>query len=59
MILLKLKKKFQSLDSLSSSSNILPNWFALVKETSFRTIGLRPYDNQLLAGFYSNSLYSY
>jgi preprotein translocase subunit SecA len=30
--------------------NLIPEWFALTQETSFRTIGLKHFDTQLLAG---------
>ena len=30
--------------------NLIPEWFPLVQEASFRTIGLRHFDTQLLAG---------
>jgi len=32
--------------------NILPEWFALTQEISYRKIGLKHFDTQLLAGFY-------
>jgi len=33
-----------------SLENILVDWFALTQEISYRTIGLRHFDTQLLAG---------
>lgn len=42
----KLKKRSQK-DSLEK---ILPEWFAMVQEISFRKIGLKHFDTQLLAG---------
>lgn len=36
----------------ASLEKILPEWFALVQEVSFRKIGLKHYDTQLLAGYY-------
>ena len=36
----------------TSLDKILPEWFALVQEVSFRKIGLKHYDTQLLAGYY-------
>lgn len=41
---LKKQSKHEDFDSF------LPEWFAIVKEISFRTIGLRHYDKQLEAG---------
>lgn len=37
---------------LKASSNILIPWFALVQEISSRSLGLRHFDTQLLAGLY-------
>jgi preprotein translocase subunit SecA len=53
----KTQKKIQEENLLGQSfqkipSNLLQKWFALVKEISFRTIGLKHFDTQLLAGFY-------
>jgi preprotein translocase subunit SecA len=44
--LTKLKKQV----GISSLESILPYWFALVQEMSFRHLGLRHFDTQLLAG---------
>lgn len=33
---------------------ILPKWFALVQEVSFREIGLKHFDTQLLGGLFLN-----
>jgi preprotein translocase subunit SecA len=33
-------------------NNILPEWFALVQEVSFRQLGLKHFDTQLIAGFF-------
>lgn len=44
--LLKRRSKNEFLDS------ILPAWFALTQEVSFRKLGLRHFDNQLLGGYY-------
>ena len=46
----KLKKKFNNQDLL----NILPEWFAIVQEISFRVTGLKHFDSQLLAGILLN-----
>lgn len=43
---LKLRSRIESLDA------ILPNWFAMTQEISFRKLGLRHFDNQLLGGYY-------
>lgn len=45
-ITLKLKKRARQ----EKLENILPNWFALVQELSFRELGLRHFDVQFLAG---------
>lgn len=37
---------------LSSLDSVLVEWFALVQEISYRTIGLKHFDTQLLAGIY-------
>jgi len=44
----KLKKRTQD-DSLEK---VLPEWFAIVQEISLRTIGLKHFDTQLLAGIH-------
>jgi len=36
---------------LQEEQKLLIEWFALIQETSFRTIGLRHFDTQLFAGF--------
>jgi preprotein translocase subunit SecA len=41
---LKKRSKFEDLDDLISP------WFAMVQEISYRTIGLKHFDTQLLAG---------
>ncbi len=41
------KKRVKDGESLSS---ILPEAFAVAREAAFRTIGLRPYDTQIMAG---------
>jgi preprotein translocase subunit SecA len=46
-ILIQKTKKRARVESLE---NILVDWFAITQETSFRTIGLRHFDTQLLAG---------
>lgn len=46
IIQIKKRKKNENL------SNLIPEWFALVQEVSFRTIGLRHFDTQLLAGLF-------
>jgi preprotein translocase subunit SecA len=43
---IKKKSKIESLD------NLLIEWFAIVQEVSFRQIGLKHFDTQLLAGFF-------
>jgi preprotein translocase subunit SecA len=43
---LKKREKKEGIDS------ILPEWFAMVQEMSYRKIGLRHFDTQLLAGLY-------
>ena len=45
-LITKIKKRSQK-DSLET---ILPEWFAMVQEISFRKIGLKHFDTQLLAG---------
>jgi preprotein translocase subunit SecA len=42
----KKRAKMESLDEL------IPKWFALVQEVSFREIGLKHFDTQLMAGFF-------
>jgi preprotein translocase subunit SecA len=42
----KKRSKIESLDEL------IPKWFALVQEVSFRKIGLKHFDTQLMAGFF-------
>jgi preprotein translocase subunit SecA len=42
----KKRAKVESLDEL------IPKWFALVQEVSFREIGLKHFDTQLMAGFF-------
>jgi preprotein translocase subunit SecA len=42
----KKRAKLEGLD------NVIVEWFALVQEVSFRKIGLRHFETQLLAGFY-------
>jgi len=37
-----------------SLENIIPEWFALVQEVSYREIGLKHYESQLLAGLLLN-----
>lgn len=44
--LLKRRSKNESLDGILSA------WFALTQEVSFRKLGLRHFDNQLLGGYY-------
>jgi preprotein translocase subunit SecA len=44
----KIKKRVKN----ESLNNVLPEWYALVQEISARTIGLRHFDTQLLAGIY-------
>ena len=39
----------------SSLDNILVDWFAVVQEVSYRKIGLKHFDTQLLAGMYLHS----
>jgi preprotein translocase subunit SecA len=46
----QIKKRIQTSDFLLDSS--LVEWFSLVQEFSFRKIGLRHFDTQLLAGIY-------
>ena len=43
----KLKKQ----QAQQGLDNIIPQWFAMVQEISFRKIGLKHFDTQLLAGF--------
>jgi preprotein translocase subunit SecA len=51
----KEKKNFQSNflsgEARTIEQKLLVEWFALIQETSFRTIGLRHFDTQLFAGF--------
>jgi len=51
----KEKKNFQlnflSGEARTIEQKLLVEWFALIQETSFRTIGLRHFDTQLFAGF--------
>ena len=44
----KVKKRVK----IESLNQIIPEWFALVQEVSFREIGLRHFDTQLIAGLY-------
>ncbi len=46
----RIKSKLRNQDILS----ILPEWFAIVQEFSFRTLGLKHFDTQLLAGILLN-----
>jgi preprotein translocase subunit SecA len=43
---IKIRSKKESLD------RICPSWFALVQEVAFRTIGLRHFETQLVAGLF-------
>jgi preprotein translocase subunit SecA len=45
----KIKKRSEKGESLD---NLLVEWFALVQEVSFRKLGLKHFDTQLLAGYY-------
>ena len=49
--LISLKNRLKS----ETLNDILIDWFALVQELSFRNIGLRHFDTQILAGLYLNS----
>ena len=51
--ILKEKKKIKENQNFINQINIC-NWFALVQEISYRSIGLKHYEPQLLAGFYLN-----
>ena len=44
----KIKKRAQK----ESLEKLIPEWFALVQEISYRKIGLKHYDTQLLAGLF-------
>jgi preprotein translocase subunit SecA len=44
----QVKKRFKS----EGLNNIMVEWFALVQEVSFRKIGLRHFETQLMAGFH-------
>lgn len=46
----QLTKRFQEHSFLYNSSKEKAEWFALVQEIGFRSIGLRAFDTQLLAG---------
>ena len=46
-IILQTIKKRKNKESLD---NLIVEWFAIVQEVSYRTIGLRHFDTQLLAG---------
>ena len=46
--ILQVKKRLK----VESLDQILVDWFALVQEVAFRTIGLRHFDTQLLAGMF-------
>jgi preprotein translocase subunit SecA len=46
----KIKKQTKN----KSLTNILPEWFAIVQEISYRSIGLRHFESQLLAGIFLN-----
>ena len=47
-IINKIKKRVKN----ESLNNVLVEWYAIVQEISARTIGLRHFDTQLLAGIY-------
>ena len=52
-----LKKKIEEIKRKAKNQSlktILPEWFAIVQEVSARSIGLRHFDNQLLAGIILN-----
>jgi len=44
-------EKIKKCVKVEGIDNILSEWFAMVQEVSFRQIGLRHFDTQLLAGF--------
>jgi preprotein translocase subunit SecA len=44
----RLKKR----STIEPLENLIPKWFALVQEISFRELGLRHFDTQLMAGFF-------
>ena len=51
----ELNTKIEKIKTIAKSEpleNILVDWFALVQEISFRTIGLKHFDTQLLAGIF-------
>ena len=50
-LLLKIEK-IKKRAKIESLNNVLIEWYALVQEISSRTIGLRHFDTQLLAGIY-------
>ena len=53
----ELNSKIQELNLKSTQiplGNILPEYFALVQEVAFRAIGLKHFDNQVLAGILLN-----
>ena len=44
------QRKLKAQSKNESLERIIPSWFALVQEISFRTIGLKHFETQLLAG---------
>ncbi len=53
----ELSAKIQDIKRKLKSTNlldILPEWFAIIQEVSFRTVGLRHFETQLLAGIFLN-----
>jgi preprotein translocase subunit SecA len=54
ILLIEKIKKLKQNNSLNIEEMLKIQWFALVQEISFRKIGLKHFDSQLLAGYYLN-----